>query len=112
MIKADTAGGMREHLAWAGAEFQIVVREEDASETREVLNPPVEAGQSPDADFENDRGPSTTVAAVHLENRHAEGEMGSPTQKMCMSTPVIMNFMENGPLATAESGNTMRFMKK
>jgi hypothetical protein len=57
MIKADTVGGMREHLAWSGAGFQIVVREQDASEAREVLNPPVEAGQSPDADFENERDP-------------------------------------------------------
>ena len=26
MIRADTAGGMREHLAWSGAGFQILVR--------------------------------------------------------------------------------------
>jgi hypothetical protein len=57
MIKADTAGGMREHLAWSGAGFQIVVREEDESTARDVLTPPVEAAQSPDTDFENDRDP-------------------------------------------------------
>jgi hypothetical protein len=40
MIKADTAGGMRPHLAWSGAGFQVLVREEDEAEAREVLGPP------------------------------------------------------------------------
>jgi hypothetical protein len=39
MIQADTAGGMREHLAWSGAGFQVLVREEDAAAAREVLKP-------------------------------------------------------------------------
>jgi hypothetical protein len=39
-IKADTAGGMREHLACSGAGFQLLVREEDATAAREVLAPP------------------------------------------------------------------------
>ena len=43
MIQADTAGGMREHLAWSGAGFKILVREEDATEARDLLTPPVEA---------------------------------------------------------------------
>jgi len=34
MIQADTAGGMREHLAWSGARFQILVREKDATVSR------------------------------------------------------------------------------
>ena len=37
MIKADTAGGMRPHLAWSGGGFQVLVREEDVVEAREVL---------------------------------------------------------------------------
>lgn len=37
MIQADTAGGMREHLAWSGAGFRVLVREEDATEAREIL---------------------------------------------------------------------------
>ena len=36
MIQADTAGGMREHLAWSGAGFRILVREEDAAAARDV----------------------------------------------------------------------------
>jgi len=51
MIRADTAGGMREHLAWSGAGFQILVREEDATLARDVLTPPAEGDESPDADF-------------------------------------------------------------
>jgi len=37
MIQADTAGGMREHLAWSGDGFRLLVRHEDATEAREVL---------------------------------------------------------------------------
>jgi hypothetical protein len=50
MIQGDTAGGMREHLAWSGAGFKILVREEDAAEAREVLTTPAESAESPDAD--------------------------------------------------------------
>jgi hypothetical protein len=48
-IQADAAGGMREHLAWSGAGFKIVVREEDATIARDVLTP-VECNESPEAD--------------------------------------------------------------
>ena len=40
MIQADTGGGMRPHLAWAGVGFQILVREEDAQAARNVLDLP------------------------------------------------------------------------
>jgi hypothetical protein len=52
MVRGDTAGGMREHLAWSGAGFQILVREEDATAAREVLAPAVESDENPDSDFE------------------------------------------------------------
>ncbi len=55
IIQADTAGGMREHLAWSGAGFKILVREEDATVARDVLTPPTEGDESPDADFQTDR---------------------------------------------------------
>jgi Putative prokaryotic signal transducing protein len=55
MIRADTAGGMREHLAWSGAGFQILVREEDANEARDLLTPPAQVDESADADFQTDR---------------------------------------------------------
>lgn len=38
MIQADTAGGMREHLAWSGLGLKVLVREEDAEEARAVLD--------------------------------------------------------------------------
>lgn len=57
MIRADTAGGMREHLAWSGAGFQILVREEDASMARDVLTSPGEGDESSDADFPTDSDP-------------------------------------------------------
>jgi F420-dependent methylenetetrahydromethanopterin dehydrogenase len=55
MIQADTAGGMREHLAWSGAGFKILVREEHATVAREVLAPPTESAENPDAAFESGR---------------------------------------------------------
>jgi hypothetical protein len=42
MIQADTAGGMREHLAWSGLGFRVFVREEDAAAAREALTPPAD----------------------------------------------------------------------
>ncbi len=42
MIQADTAGGMRPHLAWAGRGFKLLVREEDAPAACDVLEPPAE----------------------------------------------------------------------
>jgi putative signal transducing protein len=40
MIQADTAGGMRPHIAWSGLGFRVLVREEDVATAREVLKPP------------------------------------------------------------------------
>ena|SRR5690242_18722295 len=57
MIQADTAGGMREHLAWSGSGFQILVREEDLTVARDVLTP-AEGGESPEADFQTEPNPS------------------------------------------------------
>src|SRR5262249_38945818 len=40
MTQADTAGRQRDHLAWSGAGFKPMVREEDAAEPREVREAP------------------------------------------------------------------------
>ena len=56
MTQADTAGGMREHLAWSGAGFRVLVREEDVDAARDVLTPTAEAN----ADDEADRDPGPT----------------------------------------------------
>jgi hypothetical protein len=37
MIQADTAGRMREHLAWSGLGHRVLVREEDAAAARDLL---------------------------------------------------------------------------
>ena len=37
MIQADTAGRMREHLAWGGLGHRVLVREEDAATARSLL---------------------------------------------------------------------------
>lgn len=54
MVQGDTAGGMREHLAWSGAGFKILVREDDAAAARELLS-----SLSP-ADDEDSDGDSET----------------------------------------------------
>ena len=51
MIQGDAVGGMREHLAWSGSGFQILVREEDAMAAREVLTPI--AGSDDDPESQN-----------------------------------------------------------
>lgn len=60
MIQADTAGGMREHLAWSGKGFRILVREDDASAAREVLAPISEAlANQPDTFPDDDPDPNS-----------------------------------------------------
>jgi hypothetical protein len=65
MTQADSVGCMREHLAWSGEGFQILVREEDATTAREVLTLSVSVlenggDQSPDADSQtNSDSPSS-----------------------------------------------------
>jgi hypothetical protein len=39
LIQADSAGGMRPHLAWGTGGFKVLVREEDVAAGREVLEP-------------------------------------------------------------------------
>ncbi len=36
LIQADTAGRMREHLAWSGAGFKILVREDEPQSKRAI----------------------------------------------------------------------------
>jgi hypothetical protein len=39
MTQADTVGGMREHIAWSGGGFHVLVREDDVDAAREALAP-------------------------------------------------------------------------
>jgi hypothetical protein len=40
MIRADSVGGTRPHVAWAGGGFKVLVREEDAAAAHDVLDRP------------------------------------------------------------------------
>lgn len=60
MIQADTAGGMREHLAWTGDGFHVLVREEDVTVAHDILNPPAEGVEILDAEFPQDDEPRPT----------------------------------------------------
>jgi F420-dependent methylenetetrahydromethanopterin dehydrogenase len=55
IIQGDTAGGMREHLAWSGAGFKILVREDDATAARDVFTSLTAGDESSEADSEADR---------------------------------------------------------
>ena len=37
IIQADSAGGMRPHIAWGSSGFKVIVRQEDADDARAVL---------------------------------------------------------------------------
>ena len=56
IIQGDTAGGMREHLAWSGAGFKILVRDNDAIAARDFLAELAKGGEDSDADSETDSG--------------------------------------------------------
>ena len=60
MIQADTAGRMREHLAWSGAGFKILVREEDATAARDLLASPPGADEHAGADSDASGDPPPT----------------------------------------------------
>ena len=60
MIQADRAGGMRDHLAWSGLGFKVLVREEDAAEARELLNPPQDLTAERTSSTDEDSAPSKT----------------------------------------------------
>ena len=45
MVQADTAGGMRQHLAWSGLGFRVPVCEEDVAMARDVLKSPSDTDQ-------------------------------------------------------------------
>ena len=47
MVQSDTAGGMRDHLAWSGEGFRVLVREEDAADAHEVLTTPADSSSDP-----------------------------------------------------------------
>jgi hypothetical protein len=48
IIEADTAGRMREHLAWSGIGFRLLVRADDAEAARDFLTAANEASMDED----------------------------------------------------------------
>jgi len=52
IIQGDTAGGMREHLAWSGAGFKILVRENDVTAARDFLTSLAAGDENSGADSE------------------------------------------------------------
>jgi hypothetical protein len=44
MIRADSVGKMRPHVAWATGGFKLLVREEDEADALEILKPAARRG--------------------------------------------------------------------
>ncbi|MHB8484501.1 MAG: putative signal transducing protein [Candidatus Acidiferrales bacterium] len=49
-MQADSVGGMREHIAWSGAGFQILVREQDMAAALDALTPITDTESEDDGD--------------------------------------------------------------
>ncbi len=47
MIQADSAGGMRPHMAWSSGGFKLFVRADDVAEAQQVLEPSDEQASNP-----------------------------------------------------------------
>jgi Putative prokaryotic signal transducing protein len=56
MVQADTAGKMREHLAWSGPGFRVLVRETDLPSANEFLNAAIDWS---DVEFPDENAPRT-----------------------------------------------------
>jgi hypothetical protein len=50
-MQADSVGGMREHIAWSGAGFQILVREQDLAAALDALTPITDTEPEDDSDL-------------------------------------------------------------
>ncbi len=58
MIQSDSVGGMRDHLAWSGEGFRVLVREEDQAAALEVLSSSASAlDENADVDPQDDGAP-------------------------------------------------------
>jgi hypothetical protein len=53
-----------------------------------------------------------TVHTQRMEHHRKTNAMGSPTQKMWITTPITIILKENGNFMALDSGTTMRFMLK
>ena len=45
MVQSDAGGGMRPSIAWAGVGFQVLVREQDLADARNVLDLPAKSAE-------------------------------------------------------------------
>ncbi|HEX4544341.1 MAG TPA: DUF2007 domain-containing protein [Candidatus Acidoferrum sp.] len=113
MIPADRAGGMRDHLAWSGFGFKVLVREEDAAAARDVLHPPHKApegklvvvqvyGTQTDADIAQGALESAGIAAA-IEAVPV-GDESPPLSFLDQPVFRIMVRQEHAPAARAVLG--------
>jgi hypothetical protein len=82
MTQADTAGRMRDHLAWSGLGHRVLVREEDTSEARNLLAAPQddELVVLLTCNGDSDRGPPRSATV----RRHFRND---PVRRHLLSAP-------------------------
>jgi Putative prokaryotic signal transducing protein len=90
-IQADRAGGMRDHLAWSGLGFKLLVREEDAAEARDVLQPL----------------PESELVLVQALRTEAEADIAYSTLLSAGIAPTIQDTVAGIPLSL--TSNAFRF---
>ena len=95
MVQADRAGGMRDHLAWSGFGFKVLVRDEDAADARDLLKP------TPESDL------------VSLEIFATEDEANTALGTL-LSAGILAEIQDSGPAgsppALSLSGSNFRLL--
>ena len=91
MIQADRAGGMRDHLAWSGLGFKLLVREEDAAEAHDVLQPL----------------PETEFVFVQAMRTQAEADVACSALLSAGIVPTVQDAVVGVPLSL--TSNAFRF---
>ena len=94
MIQADRAGGMRDHLAWSGFGFKVLVRDEDASAARDMLKP----------------APEAKLVFVQAFATQAQADIACEALLSAGVVPTIQDTVAGVPLSLTSSGSGFRVL--
>ena len=106
MIQADRAGGMRDHLAWSGFGFKLLVRDEDSAAAHDLLTPPAESELVLLQTFASEDEANTALGALLSAGIIAEIPTSSPADErlgLTLSSPVVPLLIRKEDLAAARA---------
>lgn len=104
MIQADRAGGMRDHLAWSGFGFKLLVRDEDAAAARDLLTPPAESELVLLQAFASEDEANAALGALLSAGIIAEIQNSSPADErraLALTSPVFRLLVRKEDVAAA-----------